>query len=233
VHMESFAARRIAQLSGGQQQRVALARAIVFGPRALLMDEPLAALDRNLRLDMQNELRGLQRSLGQTVVYVTHDQEEALNLSDRVAVMHGGRLQQVASPRDLYLKPRNAFVAGFFGEANLFHGMAEGDVLTLADGQRLPLPHRHDGAGVLCVRPEMIQFQAVPTVGFPAIEGRVMDARFQGSIVRILLETSVGPLTATRQITSAAALPEKGARVDISWTPQLTHVMEADSGDGR
>jgi ABC-type Fe3+/spermidine/putrescine transport system ATPase subunit/ABC-type spermidine/putrescine transport system permease subunit II len=233
VHMQSFAARRISQLSGGQQQRVALARAIVFGPRALLMDEPLAALDRNLRMDMQNELRGLQRSLGQTVVYVTHDQEEALNLSDRVAVMHGGRLQQVAAPRDLYLKPRNAFVAGFFGEANLFHGMAAGDVLTLADGQRLPLPQRHDGAGVLCVRPEMIQFQAAAAAGFPAIEGRVMDARFQGSIVRIRLETSVGPLTATRQITSAAALPEKGARVNVSWMPQLTHVMEADSGDGR
>ncbi len=233
VHMQSFAARRIAQLSGGQQQRVALARAIVFGPRALLMDEPLAALDRNLRLDMQNELRGLQRSLGQTVVYVTHDQEEALNLSDRVAVMHGGRLQQVASPRDLYLKPRNAFVAGFFGEANLFHGMAAGEVLTLADGQRLPLPQRHDGAGVLCVRPEMIQFQAAPTAGFPAIEGRVMDARFQGSIVRVRLETSVGPLTATRQITSAAALPERGARVDVSWMPQLTHVMEADNDDRR
>jgi ABC-type Fe3+/spermidine/putrescine transport system ATPase subunit/ABC-type spermidine/putrescine transport system permease subunit II len=225
VHMEAYARRRISQLSGGQQQRIALARAIVFGPRALLMDEPLAALDRNLRLDMQNEIRGLQRSLGQTVVYVTHDQEEALNLSDRVAVMHGGRLQQVDSPRDLYLKPRNAFVAGFFGEANLFTGTAQGEVLTLADGRKLPLPRAQLGPAVLCVRPELVQLDA-STPGFPTIEARVSDARFQGSIVRILLQTALGPMVATRQITSAAAVPEVGSAVRVSWAPPLTHVME-------
>ena len=226
VHMEAYAGRRISQLSGGQQQRIALARAIVFGPRALLMDEPLAALDRNLRLDMQNEIRSLQRSLGQTVVYVTHDQEEALNLSDRVAVMHGGRLQQVDLPRDLYLKPRNAFVAGFFGEANLFKGTGKGEILTLADGRKLPLPRAQLGRAVLCVRPELVQLDAPATPGFPAIEARVSDARFQGSIVRILLETALGPLVATRQITSAAAVPEVGSAVRVSWAPPLTHVME-------
>jgi ABC-type Fe3+/spermidine/putrescine transport system ATPase subunit/ABC-type spermidine/putrescine transport system permease subunit II len=226
VHMEAFAGRRVSQLSGGQQQRVALARAIVFGPRALLMDEPLAALDRNLRLDMQGEIRSLQRSLGQTVVYVTHDQEEALNLSDRVAVMHGGRLQQVDSPRDLYLKPRNAFVAGFFGEANLFRGTGQGEALTLAGGQKLPLPRAQLGPAVLCVRPELVQLGAPATSSFPVIEGRVTEARFQGSIVRILLETALGPMVATRQITSAAAVPEAGAAVRISWAPPLTHVME-------
>ena len=208
---------------------MALARAIVFGPRALLMDEPLAALDRNLRLDMQNEIRSLQRSLGQTVVYVTHDQEEALNLSDRVAVMHGGKLQQVDSPRDLYLRPRNPFVAGFFGEANLFRGTAQGEVLTFsANGQKLPLPRPQVGPAVLCVRPELVQLGGpVAALEFPAIEGRVTDARFQGSIVRILLETPFGPMTATRQITSAAAVPEIGAVVRLSWVRPLTHVMEA------
>jgi ABC-type Fe3+/spermidine/putrescine transport system ATPase subunit/ABC-type spermidine/putrescine transport system permease subunit II len=227
VHMQAYAGRRIAQLSGGQQQRVALARAIVFGPRALLMDEPLAALDRSLRLDMQNEIRSLQRSLGQTVVYVTHDQEEALNLSDRVAVMHGGRLQQVDSPRDLYLRPRNAFVASFFGEANLFRGTARGEVLTLPDGQKLPLPRAQVGSAVLCVRPELVQLDAPPTPGFPALEARVAETRFQGSIVRILLDSSLGRIVATRQITSAASVPEVGSVVRVSWAGPLTQVMEA------
>jgi ABC-type Fe3+/spermidine/putrescine transport system ATPase subunit/ABC-type spermidine/putrescine transport system permease subunit II len=227
VHMQAYAGRRISQLSGGQQQRVALARAIVFGPRALLMDEPLAALDRNLRLDMQNEIRSLQRSLGQTVVYVTHDQEEALNLSDRVAVMQGGRLQQVDSPRDLYLRPRNSFVAGFFGEANLFRGTARGDVLTLADGQKLPLPRAQVGSAVLCVRPELVQLDAPASPGFPLFEARVAETRFQGSIVRILLDSALGRIVATRQITSAASVPEVGAAVRVSWAGPLTQVMES------
>jgi ABC-type Fe3+/spermidine/putrescine transport system ATPase subunit len=224
--MQGFADRRISQLSGGQQQRVALARCVVFGPRALLMDEPLAALDRNLRLDMQGEIRGLQRSLGQTVVYVTHDQEEALNLSDRVAVLQGGRLQQVDSPRDLYLKPRNAFVARFFGEANLLRGTAQGQVLTLPGGGRLPLPRAHSGPAVLCVRPELIHLGAPVDPGFPALDGQVVDTRFQGSILRLQLETALGSLTATRQITSTAAAPAVGSKVRISWTSQLTHVMD-------
>jgi ABC-type Fe3+/spermidine/putrescine transport system ATPase subunit/ABC-type spermidine/putrescine transport system permease subunit II len=217
VHMQGFADRRISQLSGGQQQRVALARAIVFGPRALLMDEPLAALDRNLRLDMQNELRSLQRSLGQTVVYVTHDQEEALNLSDRVAVLQGGRVRQVDSPRDLYLKPRNAFVATFFGEANLIRGTAQGQTLTLPDGKRLPLPRAHSGAAILCVRPELIQLGALAEADFPDIEGQVVDSRFQGSILRLQLETALGSLTAA---------PAVGSSVRVSWASQLSHVMD-------
>ncbi len=229
VHMDGYADRRVHELSGGQQQRVALARAIVFGPRALLMDEPLAALDRNLRLAMQGEIRTLQRALGQTVLYVTHDQEEALNISDRVAVMRGGRLQQVDTPRDLYLRPRNPFVAAFFGEANLFAGTARGDALLLAGGVRLPLPERGAGAAVLCVRPELVRVDA-PEDGFPALDGRVLETRFQGSLVRMRIATPAGEITATRQLTSAAAAPAEGSAVRVSWQPELTHLMAGEDG---
>src|SRR5205823_448988 len=119
VDLEGYDTRLPRQLSGGQQQRVALARAIVFGPRLLLLDEPFGALDRKLREAMQLEVRRLQRRLGLTTVFITHDQEEALVLSDRIAVMNRGRLQQVALPRELYERPANAFVADFVGESNL------------------------------------------------------------------------------------------------------------------
>jgi len=228
VQMTQYGQRRINQLSGGQQQRVALARAIVFDPCALLMDEPLAALDRNLRVEMQNEIRTLQRSLGQTVIYVTHDQEEALNLSDRVAVMSGGRLQQIDTPKDLYLKPRNSFVASFFGEANLLRGTAAGAVLTTAAGIGLPLPAPRRGPTVLCVRPEVMRMDAPPGGDFPAIEGRVAETRFQGSIVRLRIETPLGTMTVIRQINFAAAIPPTGAAVRLSWEPQHSHAMDDD-----
>jgi ABC-type Fe3+/spermidine/putrescine transport system ATPase subunit len=226
VHMQAFAERRISQLSGGQQQRVALARAIVFDPSALLMDEPLAALDRHLRQDMQTEIRTLQRSLGQTVLYVTHDQEEALNLSDRVAVMHAGRLQQVDTPKDLYLRPKNPFVASFFGEANLFAGTASGATLKVEGGVTLPLAARRSGASVLCVRPELITLDGPARPDFPTIEGRVADTRFQGSILRITLETQLGPVIVVRHINTATAAPENGTLVRLSWDPSLTYAMD-------
>ena len=210
VHMQDYADRRISQLSGGQQQRIALARAIVFHPRALLMDEPLAALDRNLRVNMQDEIRSLTRSLGQTVIYVTHDQEEALNLSDRVAVMHGGRLQQVDTPRQLYLHPANPFVASFFGEANLLRGTADGSVLTTDNGVKLPLATSRHGPSVLCVRPELILLDAPERADFPRIDGRIVETRFQGSILRMHLETPLGQVTVVRHISTATAAPGEG-----------------------
>jgi ABC-type Fe3+/spermidine/putrescine transport system ATPase subunit len=127
VRLAGFERRRPSQLSGGQQQRVALARAFVFEPEILLLDEPLGALDRKLREQLQVELRQLQRSLGITTVLVTHDQEEALSLSDRIVVLDEGRVQQVATPEDAYLKPSNRFVADFLGTANLFEGVVQRD----------------------------------------------------------------------------------------------------------
>ncbi|MGG7565472.1 ATP-binding cassette domain-containing protein [Rhodovulum sp. DZ06] len=230
VHMEDFADRRISDMSGGRQQRVALARAISFDPRALLMDEPLAALDRELRGHMQTEIRRLQRELGQTVIFATHDQEEALNMSDRVAVMNHGKIQQVATPKDLYQRPANSFVAGFFGESKLFHGTAGGAALTVA-GRPLPLPERREGRAVLCVRPEQVRLaqagDAAPDAHAPdwALDGRVTDARFLGAILRLELETVAGTVVATRRTGGDAAAPGVGALMKDHWDPAAGHVM--------
>ncbi|WP_342364180.1 ATP-binding cassette domain-containing protein [Terrarubrum flagellatum] len=225
VHMGDFADRRITQLSGGQQQRIALARAISFGPRALLMDEPLSALDRNLRVEMQREIRSLQQSLGQTVIFVTHDQEEALNMSDRVAVINEGRIQQVASPRDLYLKPQNSFVANFFGESNLFRGAAEGDRLALENGE-LPLAESRSGSAILCVRPETVRIdganQAAPNW---AIDGTLTTVRFLGSLLHMQFATVHGPIVVTRALDGVIELPEQGETRKLFWAPHTAHVM--------
>ncbi|MFK4771642.1 ATP-binding cassette domain-containing protein [Rhizobium sp. ZW T2_16] len=225
VHMQDFADRRISQLSGGQQQRIALARSISFGPRALLMDEPLSALDRNLRVEMQREIRSLQQSLGQTVIFVTHDQEEALNMSDRVAVLDQGRVQQVASPRDLYLKPQNSFVANFFGESNLFHGTADGNILTSSAGA-FPLAEARSGGAILCVRPETVRLATVgETAPEWALEGTLTNARFLGSLLHMQFETAHGPITVTRPLDGTVEIPEQGASRRLFWVPETAHVM--------
>ena len=127
VNLKGFEKRRITQLSGGQQQRVAIARALVNRPKVLLLDEPLGALDLKLRKDMQNELKRIQQSLGITFIYVTHDQEEALAMSDTVVVMDGGKIQQIGTPEDIYNEPKNAFVADFIGESNILDGIMRAD----------------------------------------------------------------------------------------------------------
>lgn len=225
VHMAEYGDRRITQLSGGQQQRVALARSIIFNPDALLMDEPLAALDKNLRLDMQHEIRTLQRSLSQTVIYVTHDQEEALNLSDRIVVMDKGFLQQVATPREIYQKPANRFVANFFGEANLFDGEAAGQQLLLAEGSYLPLPERKVGQTTLCVRPEAMDISSTSFVDGPNISGIVIEARFQGSVLRIRVGTAFGELVVVQQGRPNVAAPAVGSTVFLSWDVAASHAM--------
>ncbi|HLT02244.1 MAG TPA: ABC transporter ATP-binding protein, partial [Geminicoccaceae bacterium] len=163
VRLAGFERRRPAQLSGGQQQRVALARAFVFEPEILLLDEPLGALDRKLREQLQVELRQLQRSLGITTILVTHDQEEALSLSDRIVVLDEGRVQQIGTPEDAYLRPRNRFVADFLGTANLFEGVLvqgeHGWGIRLSDGEAIPcaepaLPAGREVSAI--VRPERV-----------------------------------------------------------------------------
>ena len=165
VRLPHLGARRPEQLSGGQQQRVALARAAVYDPRLLLMDEPLGALDKNLREEMQYEIRQFHRTLGSTILYVTHDQDEAATLSDRIAIMKDGRIAQVGGPRELYEKPRNAFVAGFLGEANLFEvadvkrNGSDRLLITTRDGLQLAsdTPEESlDGTFVACIRPEAL-----------------------------------------------------------------------------
>ncbi len=199
--------RRPAALSGGQRQRVALARALVCEPRVLLLDEPLSALDARLRAQVRGELRALQRQLGLTFVFVTHDQEEALTLSDRVAVMHAGHLEQIGTPEEIYRHPRNRFVAGFIGEANLL----DASPIRLEDGLLLCHLHRLNGPmqvlrarppddlpGVLdgkpvqlLIRPERVRLRAealAPDTTGNVIPVRVTERIFQGAAILLTLE---------------------------------------------
>ena len=156
VRLPGFGPRRIWEMSGGQQQRVALARAIINQPKLLLLDEPMAALDKKLRRDMQIELQTLQRQLGITFVLVTHDQEEALSMSDRICIMQGGRIVQVGSPRDLYDRPVNRYVADFVGKSNFFSGTIRGGAL-MADGHRIAAARGADGTkATASLRPEQV-----------------------------------------------------------------------------
>lgn len=159
VQLTHLKDRKSAELSGGQQQRVALARALVAKPRILLLDEPLSALDMKLRKEMQIELKRLQRETGLTFIFVTHDQEEALTMSDRIAVMSGGHVQQIASPRELYDNPSNRFVAGFIGESNFLTARAINGVVQVGS-ETVPLAGASDGPLTLMIRPEHVALAA-------------------------------------------------------------------------
>ena len=196
VHLETFTHRKPNQLSGGQQQRVALARALVFEPRLVLMDEPLSALDKKLREEMQLEIRRLHRELGVTMVFVTHDQSEAMTLSDRVAVFNHGRIEQLASPQTLYDAPANPFVANFLGDNNVLTGVlaaGSGGIRT-ARGQLLQArlrseqPAAGNAAATLCVRPEFLRVglnaQALGTLN--CLSARLLDVIHQGDHWRLV-----------------------------------------------
>jgi spermidine/putrescine transport system ATP-binding protein len=158
VKLGAMAGRRTSQLSGGQQQRVALARALAPQPKVLLLDEPLSALDLKLRKEMQIELKRLQHETGITFIFVTHDQEEALTMSDRIAVMSAGRIQQVGTAKEIYIHPKNRFVADFIGETNFLHGTAETGMLRLQTGERIPVSGLLAGGEVtVSVRPEQVR----------------------------------------------------------------------------
>ncbi|MFN3578553.1 MAG: ABC transporter ATP-binding protein, partial [Tabrizicola sp.] len=158
VKLETMAGRKTSQLSGGQQQRVALARALAPQPKVLLLDEPLSALDLKLRKEMQIELKRLQLETGITFIFVTHDQEEALTMSDRIAVMSAGRIQQVGTAKEIYIHPKNRFVASFIGETNFLRGTAEAGALRLATGERIVVPGLPAGGeATVSVRPEQVR----------------------------------------------------------------------------
>jgi putative spermidine/putrescine transport system ATP-binding protein len=227
VQLEGLGGRRPRQLSGGQQQRVALARALVFEPPVLLMDEPLGALDKKLRAEMQLELKRLHARLGITVVYVTHDQEEALTLSDRIAVMNHGRIEQVGEPLDLYESPRTRFVAVFIGESNLVEGTVAaagpGLVLVTRAGLRLPIRPGSARAGdeaTLFLRPEKITIAAEGGVG-DAVEGEVAEAIYLGESTRYLVRATSGEVfTVKQQNLSPAGALGMGTRVGLRWDPE-------------
>jgi putative spermidine/putrescine transport system ATP-binding protein/spermidine/putrescine transport system ATP-binding protein len=211
------------QLSGGQQQRVALARAIVVRPAVLLLDEPLGSLDKKLREEMQVELRDLQRQVGMTTVFVTHDQEEALTMSDRVAVMNQGEIQQIGAPRDVYERPANEFVADFLGVSNLLEGTVgarspDGTIVDLGVGRILVRDGRHpEGARVrVAVRPEKIRLHASP--GDLGIRARIRNVVYRGVSTSVYLEVGGHTLVAYLQNQSTEPIPlAPGAEIACSW----------------
>ncbi len=237
VQLSHAASRLPAQLSGGQQQRVAVARALVFAPKLVLMDEPLGALDKSLREQMQFEIRALHQRLGVTMVYVTHDQAEALTMSDRIAVFHQGRIQQLSSPRDMYERPANLFVAGFIGESNCLAGTVErvdGGIATLraADGARFQ-GVAADGAlvgsaGVFTVRPERLRVATPTADASPGVAARLEEAIFIGDRMRVRLQTTAGQaLIATLGPELLDALPAPGSLVHASWAADQARIFPA------
>jgi putative spermidine/putrescine transport system ATP-binding protein len=207
VRLDDFGARKPAQLSGGQRQRVALARAIVNRPQVLLLDEPLGALDLKLRQEMQVELKRIQGDVGITFVYVTHDQEEALTMSDRLAVFNRGRIEQVGSPAEVYERPANTFVAGFVGVSNLLERA----------GRRFT------------VRPEKVRLDPEGE-DLHVEDGQIRDVAYAGMVTRYLVELDAGgELQVVRQnleTSSADALEQKGRRVRIGWREEHTYAVD-------
>ena len=223
---------RPGELSGGQQQRVALARALVNRPSVLLLDEPLGALDLKLRKQMQVELKGIQREVGITFLYVTHDQEEALAMSDRIAVMQDGEIQQCGSPEDIYEHPVGPFVAGFIGVSNLLPGVAENGRVRLAGGAccEAQVPDEcAEGTDVqLSVRPEKLVIDELEE-GMVSVEGTIVERVYVGTSTQIIVEISPGvTLVALEQNLSRARSDDRweiGNRVKVGWHPEHALVL--------
>ncbi|MCO6058018.1 ABC transporter ATP-binding protein, partial [Pseudomonas sp. MOB-449] len=228
VQLEKFAQRRPAQLSGGQQQRVAIARALVYEPRILLMDEPLGALDKKLREDLQDELRHLHRRLGITIVYVTHDQEEAMRLSQRIAIFSHGKIVGLGSGYDLYQSPPNAFVASFLGNSNFLKVKAQGNAVASFENQPLairPTAGLRNGQDlVLMVRPEKAlvlspeQAAREPlAAGWNQIQAKVAETVFLGESLTCSVVTAGGTSLTLKELSGTTAPLQPGAPVLVRW----------------
>jgi putative spermidine/putrescine transport system ATP-binding protein len=245
VRLADLGRRKPGELSGGQRQRVALARALVNRPRVLLLDEPLGALDLKLRQDMQIELKHIQESVGITFLYVTHDQEEALTMSDRIAVFNDGRIEQIGTPAEVYERPRTPFVAGFVGTSNLFATTVEGQ-----DGASTTLRIGSDGIALIAggghpvgsrltiaVRPEKIQLhdpaEALP-VGICHARGTITEVVYLGTVTRYMVAIegagTVVVLEQNLDTTSMEALGAQGRAVRLTWQPRHTFAIGDDGG---
>jgi spermidine/putrescine transport system ATP-binding protein len=249
VELPGYEKRKPQQLSGGQQQRVALARALINNPRVLLLDEPLGALDLKLRKQMQIELKRIQTEVGITFIYVTHDQEEAMTMSDRIAVMRHGRIEQLGTPEELYERPTTAFVAGFLGVSNLLDGSVIGRdgawlAVRLPDGSTLRAPaDAANGAESVRVgvRPEKLRVvpaedsagdgDGASSAELNSLGGTVLDASYIGVSTQYLIETGDGHrlvvYAQNLETSGASEALADGQRVRVSWKPQHTFVIEA------
>ncbi len=236
VKLAGYSKRAAHQLSGGQRQRVALARALVCRPKVLLLDEPLGALDKKLREEMQLELRQLQRNVGITFVFVTHDQEEALTLSDRIAVMSSGKVLQIARSDDLYENPNCREVAEFIGNMNLFEGkvaaVAQGNVTIATAAGTFTVPHVAPiGAGSavhLAIRPEKLALSTdKPATGLNTVKGRIIAQTYLGDRRQFLtqIDGMAKPLAISRQISGAESQISTDSDVWVTWPPQLGRLL--------
>jgi spermidine/putrescine ABC transporter ATP-binding subunit len=237
VDLAPLAERRIGQLSGGQQQRVALARALVFEPPVLLMDEPLGALDRKLREQLQGEIKRVQKALGVTVVYVTHDQDEALMLSDRIAVMSHGAIEQMGTAMELYEKPKTLFVGQFLGESNLLEGeitecfgsalrvrledgtLVEASGLGCAPGERVRI----------FIRPEMVELATTAAPSSNVLRGRLQSVDYLGSAKRYVLETSCGKLTCRVSRSADTSTFQTGVAYFVGWKQENASIFRIEA----
>ena len=229
VGLSGFGKRKPKQLSGGQQQRVALARALVNHPRVLLLDEPLGALDLKLRKQMQLELKRIQHEIGITFVHVTHDQEEAMTMADTIAVMNGGRIEQLGPPQELYERPATAFVAGFLGVSNLLRGAVEGaDAVRLDSGELVRAQiDGHSGRVAAGVRPEKITLGAGG--GSNELPGTISETAYIGVATQVVVRTAAGTVQVFAQnIDSGGRVPTPGTNVILSWAPESTFVVSGD-----
>ena len=220
VGLEDYGKRSVTEMSGGQQQRVAIARALVNEPKVLLLDEPLGALDAKIRKQMQIELKKIQREVGITFIYVTHDQEEALSMSDTVVVMNNGEIQQIGSPTDIYNEPENRFVAGFIGESNIIEGTMIKDFLVEFDGFRFECVDKgfEDNEAIeVVLRPEDLDIVEPDQA---KIRGTVRNITFKGVHYEILIETEL-----RTYMVHTTDYAEVGREVGLKFGPEDIHVM--------
>ena len=227
VNLRGFGSRKVTQLSGGQQQRVAIARALVNRPKVLLLDEPLGALDLKLRKDMQNELKRIQKAMEITFIYVTHDQEEALAMSDTVVVMDGGRIQQIGTPEDIYNEPKNAFVADFIGESNIIDGIMRADGVVEIFNRRftcLDKGFEKDEPVDVVIRPEDVDI--VPE-DQGQLKGTVTNVTFKGMQYDIIVD-----FYGFKWLIQTTDLSPVGSRIGIKIDPDGIHVMKKSQYSG-
>jgi len=236
VQLPQVAARYPRELSGGQQQRIALARCMVYQPPVILMDEPLGALDRKLRDHMQLEIKDLHRRLGITVLYVTHDQEEAMAMSDRICLMNGGRIEQVGTPDELYFRPKTLFAADFLGESNILDAVLTGSgsapVLTTENGLQIRVSDAALPAGKrakLVIRPESLRLLAPGEAADNEAPGVVQESVFTGGVSRHFVKLADGPVVSVKQLTVGRdrSLPS-GSPVRVGWAADQVVVLPLD-----
>jgi putative spermidine/putrescine transport system ATP-binding protein len=231
VQLPQVANRLPRQLSGGQQQRIALARCMVYSPSIILMDEPLGALDRQLRDQMQLEIKSLHRRLGITVLYVTHDQEEAMAMSDRICLLNHGRIEQIGTPQELYFRPRSLFAAEFLGESNIFDAMVgEGGELVGPGG--LVMRTKDDGGGragervKLLLRPERLHLLGNGETADNVAEGELGETVFAGGLTRYFVRLADGTVLSGKELTDQTGHPLRpGARVRVGWRAEHGFVL--------